>query len=256
METDGFRRRRLLRRSIIGKLNPIESNGLLCVGGRLSAATITDDKKWPVILPGKHPVTGTIIWEVHRKEGHAGVSHMLGILRERFWIVNTKAVIKRTIRSCLTCRKLNVSLSKQQMAPLPEIRVTSHWRPFSAVGVDCFGPFFVRRGKLLETWYGCMLTCLQCRAVHLELSQSLSMDSFMLALTTFIERRGSPKIIYSDNGGSFVGADTELRKQLEQWRKDKLEGQPSVCESQRWCMGANDKVRENDSVFHNRSKIG
>ena len=146
---------------------------------------------------------------------------MLGILRERFWIVNAKAVIKRTIRSCLTCRKLNAPLSQQQMAPLPEIRVTSHWRPFSAVGVDCFGPFFVRRGRLLEKRYGCMFTCLQCRAMHLELSQSLSMESFMLALTRFIERRGSPSIIYSDNVGNFIGADAELSKQ---WRTDKLEG--------------------------------
>ena len=55
MERDGSSRRRLLRRSTIGKLNPIERNGLLCVGGRLSAATIPDDKKWPVILPRKHP---------------------------------------------------------------------------------------------------------------------------------------------------------------------------------------------------------
>ena len=78
---------------------------------------------------------------------------------------------------------------------------------------------------MLEKRYGCMFTCLQCRAVHLELSQSLSMESFMLALTRFIERRGSPSIIYSDNGGNFVGADVEIRKQIEQWKTDKLESQ-------------------------------
>ena len=46
----------------------------------------------------------------------------------------------------------------------------------------------------------------------------------MLALTRFIERRGSPSIIYGDDGGNFAEADAKLKKQLEQWRTDKLEG--------------------------------
>ena len=44
VERDGSSKRRLLRGSTIGNLDPIESNGLLCVGGRLSATTIADDK--------------------------------------------------------------------------------------------------------------------------------------------------------------------------------------------------------------------
>ena len=63
---------------------------------------------------------------------------------------------------------------------------------------------------MLEKRYGCLFTCLHCRAIHLELAQSLSTDSFIMALMRFINRRGVPRSLFSDNGGNFVGAEREL----------------------------------------------
>ena len=37
-----------------------------------------------------------------------------------------------------------------------------------------------------------------------------SADSFILALKRFIARRGQPKVMYSDNGSNFRGAEKEL----------------------------------------------
>ena len=96
------------------------------------------------------------------------------------------------------------------MAPLPSCRVKAGWYPFQHVGLDYFGSIKVKRGRSLVKRYGCILTCLQSRAVHLEVAHSLDTDSFIQLLIRFLSRRGSPTDLYSDNGSNFVGAEREL----------------------------------------------
>ena len=48
------------------------------------------------------------------------------------------------------------------------------------------------------------MTCMVTRAVHLEIAHSLSCDSFLMAVQRFIDRRGRPTMIRSDNGTNFV----------------------------------------------------
>lgn len=200
------------RLSELRKLCPRERDGLLVVDSRLKLANVPDSFKFPIILPKEHPITNVIVMYYHQREGHSGTSHILSKVRERFWIIHGAATVKRNLRKCLRCRILNATSTKQKMAPLPVQRVEDGWYPFQHTGVDYFGPFQVKRGRLLEKRYGCLFTCLQCRAVHLEVAHSLSTDSFVLAFTRFMNRRGVPKEIKSDNGTNFVGAEKELRE--------------------------------------------
>ena len=103
------------------------------------------------------------------------------------------------------------------MSDLPEERVTPSTRPFVHVGVDCFGPFFVKRGRGREKRYGCIFTCLTMRAVHIEKLASLDTDSFMNAFMRFRSRRGDVEHIRSDNGTNFTAGEKELREAIEQW---------------------------------------
>ena len=69
------------------------------------------------------------------------------------------------------------------MADLPTDRiVTPEKPPFTFVGVDCFGPFIVQRGRSLVKRYDVLLTCLSVRAIHLEVAHSLDADSFINAM--------------------------------------------------------------------------
>ncbi|VDP68861.1 unnamed protein product [Schistosoma mattheei] len=77
-------------------------------------------------------------------------------------------------------------------------------------------------GKSLEKRYGYVFTCLQTRAVHIELMYSLNTDSFIMALLRFIGRRRKPPEIYSDSGSSFVGAVSELRRFVQQSNQQKI----------------------------------
>ena len=55
------------------------------------------------------------------------------------------------------------------------------------------------------------MTCLQSRAVHLEVAHSMSTDSFIMLLMRFVGRRGPPTDLYSDNGSDFTYANKELK---------------------------------------------
>ena len=63
--------------------------------------------------------------------------------------------------------------------------------------------------------YGVIFTCLGIRAVHIEVADNLSTDSFICALRRLLSRRGPIKHIRSDRGTNFVGAKRELHKALE-----------------------------------------
>ena len=108
------------------------------------------------------------------------------------------------------------------MASLPEDRVNPAGPPFSYVGVDCFGPIEVRRGRSVVKRYGVLFTCLSIRAIHIEVAHSLDTDSFLEALRRFIARRGQPLLLRSDNGGNFVKGEKELREAVCEWNQDKI----------------------------------
>ena len=108
------------------------------------------------------------------------------------------------------------------MADLPADRVASDLPPFSFVGVDCFGPLYVKRGRGTAKRYGVLFTCLTIRAVHIEVAHSLSSDSFINAFRRFISRRGTVKKMRSDNGTNFVGAERELRTEIAHWNQEQI----------------------------------
>ena len=62
--------------------------------------------------------------------------------------------------------------------------------PFTHVGVDYFGPLYVRQGRSNVKRYGCLFTCLAVPAVHIEVVHSLDTDGFINALRRFVSLRG------------------------------------------------------------------
>ena len=139
----------------------------------------------------------------------------MGALREAgFWITGASKVIRDIIHKCVTCRKLRGKSSQQLMGSLPPERVQPS-PPFTHVGLDCFGPFIIKeRRSELKRW-GLIITCMYSRAVHIEVLDSLSTDSFLNALRCVTCLRGPIQTIYCDQGTNFIGASNELSKQLE-----------------------------------------
>ena len=148
---------------------------------------------------------------------HSGVEHVLAVLRAEFWVPRARPLIRRIMKKCTVCRRLNARAYQQRMADLPPTRLAAFERPFTNVGIDCFGPILIHRGRSTVKRYGLIFTCLTVRAIHLETLQSLTTGSFINALRRFISRRGKPKKLVSDNGTNFVGAYRELGATLKEW---------------------------------------
>ncbi|XP_072023349.1 uncharacterized protein [Amphiura filiformis] len=131
------------------KLNPYMLDRLLRVGGRIAKATLPEETKFPIILPRKSFITDLIMHSAHEITGHGGRNFMLAHLYEKYWIIGANSLARRVIHKCVICRKQRARVCEQQMADLPQDRVTAENPPFTCVGVDYFGPFLVKRGDLL-----------------------------------------------------------------------------------------------------------
>ena len=107
------------------------------------------------------------------------------------------------------------------MADLPTDRLDSG-PPFSYCGVDFFGPWVVKDGRKEIKRYGSLYTCLQSRAVHIEVATSLSTDSFINCLQRFISIRGPIRTLRCDCGTNFIGAKNELNASIKEFDEDSI----------------------------------
>ena len=189
----------LKKSSKIKGLNPfLDDNGILKMKGR-----VTTEPELIILHPHSH-ITKLLIHEAHKTNLHSGVSHTLNDLRSKYWIIKGFATVKSLLKKCITCQKANNRLAGQQMASLPEWRITPS-PPFTHTGVDYAGPLYVTKTGNQKR-YILLFTCGVTRAVHLELTNTLDQKDFLLAYNRFIARRGCPTNIYSDNGTTFVAA--------------------------------------------------
>ncbi|XP_062541862.1 uncharacterized protein LOC134209856 [Armigeres subalbatus] len=120
-------------------LKPIlHHDGLIRVGGRLSNASIPIEVKHPIALLAKHPLSILLAGEFHRNLLHAGPQLMLATIRQRFWIIGGRNLVRQTYHKCLQCFRNKPILVQQSIADLPTSRVTPT-RPFAVCGVNYCG---------------------------------------------------------------------------------------------------------------------
>ena len=87
---------------------------------------------------------------------------------------------------------------------------------FSYSGVNMFGPILIRERRSDLKRHATLFACFSSRAVHIEITNTIDPDSFIMALCRFLARRGSVQSIWSGNGTNFVGAINELKKALKE----------------------------------------
>lgn len=62
-----------------------------------------------------------------------------------------------------------------------------------------------------------MITCLDCKAIQIEIAESMEFDYFMMAFSRFTNRRGVPLVFYRNNGPNLVAGEQEIQDVNSQW---------------------------------------
>lgn len=197
-------------------LDPILNGGRLYVGGRLKLSSLSEEFKHPLILPKDSYITQQVIAHYHMQACHQGRGQTQMELRANgFWIISGSKLVSKLIQRCVVCRKLRRPVEEQRMANLPKecVEVST---PFTYCSMDCFGPFVIKRYRKEHKRYGLLFTCLYSRALHLEMLEDLSTDSFINSLRCFISLRGAVRQLHCDQSRNFVGVSNALKESFEQ----------------------------------------
>lgn len=156
------RKLQIKKSSAIYKLDSMKVGGLLFVDGRLKQAPITYAAKQQIILPDKHEDVDLIVGYYYLMFGHSRLKQVLTMVQGKFCILKPRTAVMGVVIDCKGRKKKG----KQKMADLPTDRVIAAKPPFTLVGIDCFGPFPMRKGESLVKRYGVLLTCMSIRPLN------------------------------------------------------------------------------------------
>ncbi|XP_058840862.1 uncharacterized protein LOC131696333 [Topomyia yanbarensis] len=203
------------KHSSIRLLSPfIDEKGTLRVGGRLRWSDQPFQTKHPALLPSFHPFTRLILKSYHIKLLHGGGQLTLASVREEYWPIHGRRMLRSVIRSCFQCSRANPVPVQQRTGQLPVPRVTPS-RPFTVTGVDYAGPIYLRaphKRAAPQKAYISIFVCFSTKAVHIELVSDLTTSAFIAAFRRFMSRRGRSAHVHSNNGKNFQGARNELQE--------------------------------------------
>ena len=195
----------------------LDDKGLIRSRGRIAKSLrVSYDIQNPILMGKGHKLTELLVECFHFKCKHLGLQTTLNSVRTGgFWIPKMRQVIKNILSRCITCRKFNsLAFRYPRMTNLPKHRVNMV-KPFQHTGVDFTGHLWVKNemGENVKL-YILLFTCLNVRAVHIELVPDMSTVQFVLAFTRFTNVYGIPSHLYSDNAKSFVAGAEILQKAL------------------------------------------
>ena len=196
----------------------MDENGVIRCKGRLMHASIQKSKINPIIIPNNSRFALLLVLRAHLQTKHGGKMDTLTHLRSKYWVLNSRKLIHSVVRGCVLCNRLESKPFRSVESPqLPEFRVQKS-PPFLNVGCDYLGPLMVRdvfeSNNDMHKVEVVLYTCAVTRAVHLDLVPDLSASAFLRSFKRFINRRGIPKLIISDNATCFKNDEVRFNEEL------------------------------------------
>ncbi|XP_071643007.1 uncharacterized protein [Temnothorax longispinosus] len=119
---------------------------------RLQEAPWNFQRKHPILLFAQCKITRLLIEKEHRTLLHASQQLLLASIRQQYWPLNAKILVRQVCRSCVWCVRNNPKRLTQAMGSLPGDRIKPS-RAFAITGIDFAGPIItlVNKGRGRKT---------------------------------------------------------------------------------------------------------
>jgi hypothetical protein len=209
----------------------VDHMGVLRAQGRTDLqAGIPSLVKHPIVLPGDGSLIARLIIEAeHLRLGHnSGVSKLQMAVNVTYIMRAPRERVNKVEKACVVCQKLRRKPAAQIMG-VPHDRQLQSIKPFTNVSLDFAGPFKITLKRPTHRAYILVATCMQIKAVHLEMTLDLTTDSVLQALSRTASCRGEIQMLHSDNGPSFVKAKKLVKmSQMEQELCDDRPGEAGL----------------------------
>ena len=169
-----------LKKDDFKMLSPfIDDESIIRVGGRMDRAIVSYETKHLALLLHDHKTSRLITQEAHQC-GHPGVATIAAKTRTKYWILRVHDLTNTVKFKCVTCREMEPKTEMQIMADLPNHRTAPDSPPFYYTSCDNFDPLTVKAGRnKTTTHYGVIFTCLNTRAVHLQIATDCTTTEFI-----------------------------------------------------------------------------
>lgn len=213
------------KKSPLLKLTPfLDTNGILRLTGRIEKSGLPYDTIHPIVLSPKCQISKLLAHLAHKTTLHGGTQMCQQYLRNKYWILASRNLIKGEILNCITCIRQRKQDESQLMAQLPiqRVDVRKPSRAFQYTNLDYAGPVLIKRqggrSRVIDKGYIAVFVCTKTKAVHLELVSDLTTDAFIAAFSRFVNRRGKVHELMSDNATTFHGAANEMKAIFKTWQ--------------------------------------
>ncbi|XP_066956284.1 uncharacterized protein [Macrobrachium rosenbergii] len=154
---------------VVSKFERFNKNGRTC--------------NFPILLPKDSRITELIISDIHAKHNHVGIYSVMNEMRKRFYIPSYFSTVKRIMRKCVNCRKVNARTIKINQSSYRDIRVNPVKIPFSCSFLDYMGPFNVYHDNKKSKVWVLVITCMWSQAVNLKVCSDMSTNEFLRAFS-------------------------------------------------------------------------
>ena len=188
----------------------LDKQGLLRVGGRGGRAreeALPFAWRHPIILPSNEELLRKLVIYTHENNSHCGADTIHALLRQRFWILKSRATILRYRKGCVKCRRFDGKKFAPLEADLPPERLDVNSRPFTNIAIDGLGPLLVKEEgetKSTKKVWVLVISDMVTRGINLEVLHDLTVESFLASLRNHFADHGTPSVINCDNFRSHV----------------------------------------------------
>lgn len=194
--------------NLISQLNLfIDRDGILRVGCKFDRWRESGKFTYPYLISKESLLVEPIVMDIHSDLSHAGCYSVLSEFRKQFHVPCNFSVIKKILKKCTRCKRMNARAVKLNQSSYRDFRADPPQTPFKYIFIDHCGPFYIKTHEKTKCWI-LVITCLWSRAINLKVCYDLTVSEFLRTFQLHIFDHGIPELVLSDLGSQFVaGAD-------------------------------------------------